>query len=271
MATAPNIKTALLCICWLVFFGQMVLATDKPDYQVSFDPAKGFKPAQNDLTEIFLQLAGSLEYYGSPEPYLRHMKAEHDRIEAKYRQQFGTVPKSFCPPYMDDSYLEKFSANWKLLSPKLGLEPLTKDIGNLMRDAINGTRGNGTMLVEIFNQHQANVYAAMAGKEKGEADFNALKGELTRRLELDKTTIHDEGYKIPQRDAVGFTTGIRGDINRLFDALDKGLKPPDAERIKAFVRSVCTDLGQMAHSELEAGIAERSLDRQAAAKKISAR
>ena len=35
-------------------------AAERPEYLQSFDPVKGFKPAQRDLTEIYLQLAGSL-------------------------------------------------------------------------------------------------------------------------------------------------------------------------------------------------------------------
>lgn len=149
-------------------------AADKPEYLASFDPAKGFKPAQNDLTEVFLQIAGSLEFFGSPEPYLRHIRTEHARIEAKYRQQFGTEPKHFCPAYMDDKYFDALADNWKLLAPKLGLDPLTKKTGHLMRDAINGTRGTGTMLVEIFNQHQARVYASMIGKGSAPSEIRCI-------------------------------------------------------------------------------------------------
>ena len=43
-------------------------AADKPQYLASFDPTKGFKPAHSDLTEVVLQIAGSLKAYGSPEP-----------------------------------------------------------------------------------------------------------------------------------------------------------------------------------------------------------
>ena len=49
-------------------------AAEPPVHSASFDPVKGFKPAQSDLTEVFLQIADSLEFYGGPEPYLRHMK-----------------------------------------------------------------------------------------------------------------------------------------------------------------------------------------------------
>jgi hypothetical protein len=122
------------------------------------------------------------------------------------------------------------------------------------------------MLVEIFNQHQAKVYAAMVGKGTEPADFDALKSDLIDRLEIGKAAIHDENYQIPQRDAVDFTIGIQGGFLRLFAALDAGLKPSDSERIKGFVKSVCLDVGRMAQSELQVAIAEHALDRQTAAR-----
>jgi len=157
-----------------------------PEYLQSFDPAKGFKPAQRDLTEVFLQLAGSLEAYGSPEPYLRHVASEHARIEALYRQKFGKDPKSYRPAYMTDEYIDRLAANWKLLAPKLGLEPFAKNVGNAMRDAILGTRGTGTIIVDIFNRHQTRVFDQMAGKANQGADFEALRLDLVNALNSTK-------------------------------------------------------------------------------------
>lgn len=250
--------------------GGMAATADKPEYLASFDPAKGFKPAQGDLTEIFLQIAGSLEYYGSPLPYLQHMKAEHERIEAKYRQRLGRESKAYWPPYMADDYFDRFAANWNALAPKLGLEALAKNTGNNMRDAILGTRGNGTVLVEIFNQHQAKVFDSLAGKSHETADFDALKTELTARLYLDKSVIHDEHFTMMQRDAVDFTIGIQGPITELFRKLDAKLNPADAAEIKAAVTSAFIDVGRAAQSELEAGIVETALDRQASTNQASA-
>ena len=237
-------------------------AADKPEYLASFDPAKGFKPAQSDLTEVFLQIAGSLEAYGTPEPYLRHMKAEHARIEAKYNERFHRPSKAYWPAYMTDEYFEQFAANWAQMAPKLGLEALAKNTGDGMRDAINGTRGNGTILVQIFNRHQQAVADALAGKTSEPADFDALKRELISRLEIDKTVIHDRHYGIMQRDAVGFTIGIRGPINDLFAKLDAKLRPADAAQIKAVVTSMFIDVGRVAQAELEGAIVETALDRQ---------
>src|ERR1700710_154064 len=96
--------STVFAYCALVAFH--VMATEPPEYLASFDPAKGFKPAQRDLTEIFLQIAGSLEANGSPEGYLRHVASEHTRIEALYREKFGKAPRSFRPGYMTDTYID---------------------------------------------------------------------------------------------------------------------------------------------------------------------
>ena len=102
----------------------------------SFDSAKGFKPAQRDLTEIYLQLAESLQVYGSPLPYLRHVKSEHDRINALYRKKYGREPVNYSPGRMTDEFLVRMSGNWDHFAPDLGLEPLSKKIGQLMVEAI---------------------------------------------------------------------------------------------------------------------------------------
>jgi hypothetical protein len=249
---------ALLLFC---VFGSVAMAADKPEYLASFDPAKGFKPAQSDLTEIFLQIAGSLEHYGSPEPYLRHMKAERERMEAKYRQRFDGASKAYWPVYVDDVYFERVGANWKLLEPKLKLESLAKNTGHLIRDAINRDRRNGgATLTGILNQHQARVRTAMIGKGIETADFDALKAELTLRLGLDKAVAHKENTSLAQSTALDCVNAVRADFARRFAALDAGLKPADAEHIKAVLSSLCTDVGRMAEAELETAIAEQALD-----------
>jgi hypothetical protein len=238
---------------------------DRPEYFASFDPAKGFKPAQENLTQVFLQIAGSLEQHGSAEPYLRHMAKEHGRIEALYLRKYGTASKSYRPAYMTDEYLNRLSANWNLLSPKLGLEAFAKEVGHGMRNAIKGTRGTGTIIVEIFNYHQSKVFNSMAGKGNGPADFETLKSQLISRLELDKPSVDEERYEIARRDAVSFALGIQGDTIKLFKRLDEGLKAADAERVKAALTSVFIDVGRMAQSELEAALAEWALTKSSTA------
>jgi hypothetical protein len=236
----------------------VALAASQPEYLSSFDPAKGFKPAQRDLTEIFLQIAGSLEQYGSPEPYLRHVASEHDRVEALYLKKGGKAARSFRPAYMTDQYIDKMCANWRALSPQLGLDPLAKDVGHMMRDAIKGTRGTGTIIVTICNEHQARVFDSLAGRG-GPADFDALKAQFVSQLELDKKAVDEERYEIARRDAISFALGIHGVTMKLFNTLDKSLKPADATKLRAAITGVFIDVGRMAQSELEVGIAEWAL------------
>ena len=254
-------KRLLPLFCALLVFAVGASAAEKPEYLDSFDPAKGFKPAQRDLTEIFLQLAASLEYYGSPEPYLRHVAAEHNRIEALYRQKYGREPKSYRPDYMTDEYINRLSANWKLLSPKLGLEPYAKDVGNTMRDAIKGTRGTGTIIVDIFNQHQTCVFDAVAGKGRKGGDFESLRSELVSRLELSKKHPEYEAYEVARRDAISFSLDIQGTTQKLFAKIDQGLKPDAAKAVKEVLTSVFLDTGMMAQSELKAAIAEWAISK----------
>ena len=260
-------KTPLAFVASLLACQAISFAAESPEYLQSFDAAKGFKPAQRDLTEIFLQIAGSLECYGSPEPYLRHMAKEHERIEGLYLRKNGKAPTSYRPAYMTAEYLNHFAANWNLLSPKLGLDSFAKEVGNTMRDAIKGTRGTGTIIVDIFNQHQARVFDAMGGKRNQSADFETLKSQLTTRLELDKKDVDEGRYEVARRDAVRSGIIIHGITMKLFTRLDQSLKPADAERVKTVLTSVFMDVGQMAQSELEAGIAEWAISRPSTAAK----
>jgi hypothetical protein len=256
-------KTLLFLAVGLLFFCPPVACcAERPEYLDSFDPAKGFKPAQRDLTEVFLQIAGSLEAYGSPEPYIRHVAKEHSRIEALYRQKFGKPPRSFRPDYMTDAYIDRLSANWNLLSPKIGLEPFAKEFGHTMRDAIKGTRGTGTLIVDIFNRHQDRVFREFTGKSKASSDFESLRLDLVRQLELDKVSVDDGRYELPRRDAIRCAIIIHGRTIKLFATLDRGLKPAAADTVKVVLKSVIMDTGTMAQSELEVGIAEWALKTQ---------
>jgi hypothetical protein len=258
MKTILALTTSLMLGC-----RTLVFANQPPEYLQSFDPQKGFKPAQKDLTEIYLQIAGSLEFYGSPAPYLRHMASEHTRIEAKYRQKYGKLPTSCRPENMTDEYIDLLSRFWQRLAPGLGLDSFAKEIGNTIRDGIRGTRGSGTMIVEIFNEHQNQALDAMAGKGSKPADFEALKAELTTRLELDKARVDDRNYSVPRRDAVRSAFIIRGITTRLYKRIDEALKPPDALRIKTALSAIFIDMGKMAESEFEIAIAEWAIDRAA--------
>lgn len=234
-------------------------AADKPEHLASYNPGKGFKSAQRDLSEVFLQLAGSLEAHGSPEPYLRHIAAEHNRIEALYRVKFRKNPQSYRPEQITDAYLDRFTNNWKVLAGQLPLEPWAKEFGHLMRDALLGTRGTGTIIVKILNHHQQSVLDAMSGKGERAADFESLRTQLVRELELDKKTVDEGKYEVARRDAVRCAIIIHGITTKLFGKIDADYKEEDAKRIKAFLVKTILNTAEAAHSELEAGISEWAL------------
>lgn len=142
-----NTRKSLIIRCFNgVFIGLTLLAlnslnlkADEPaPYTPYFNPAVGFKPAQRSLTQIFLQMAGSFEHFGTPEPYIRHVMAEHARIDAKYKLATGKGGSS-RPAYLTDEYIENLLAGWNKLAPVLNFESLCKLSGRNMRYAILGS------------------------------------------------------------------------------------------------------------------------------------
>lgn len=107
-------------------------------YAAYYNPDVGFKPAQRDFTKIFLQLAGSLEHHGTPELYIRHVMAEHERIEKKYKAATGKETTA-RPKYLTDQFVENLIGNWNKMNTGLKLETLSRDAGKNMRLAIMGT------------------------------------------------------------------------------------------------------------------------------------
>jgi hypothetical protein len=232
----------------------------KPPYLAFFNPANGFKPAQTNLTHIFLQLAGSLEHSGTPEGYLRHMQKEHARIAAKFSAKTGKPYQGRLPTHMTDAYVDKLIANWNLLSPKLKLDALAKDAGRCAREGIRGTRDTGTIAVEIFNQHQKIVADEMASGAPQKTGFEELRKRLEVDLEYNKKEISMVGYDGSRRDAISYALIFEGIQADLFDQIDKAIPPAKANQIKAAITGVFMDLGRMAQSELEIGIVEWALD-----------
>jgi hypothetical protein len=53
---------------------------------------------------------------------------------------------------------------------------------------------------------------------------------------------------------------------KLFKRLDEGLKPADSDRIKRVITGIILDAGEIAHSELRAGISEWAFGKLSAAK-----
>ena len=166
--------TAIFAIC---------VAMAAPAPLATAQNPNAFKPAQANLTEVFLQIAGSLEATGSPEAYLRHMQEEHLSIAAKYHAKTGHELKGIWPAYMTDAYVDQFIANWKLLVSKLHVDALAQDVGKCAREAIQGANKKGTVLIDIFNKHQDKVYKAMQGKVP-DTSFADLKAILARELEF---------------------------------------------------------------------------------------
>lgn len=235
--------------------------TEEPEYQQFYNPDKGFKPAQVNLTEIFLQLAGSLEHHGSPEPYLRHMQAEHKRVSALFEKKMGKPHQSRMPSYMTDAYVDRTIANWNSLSPKIGLDKFAREAGRCAREGIRGTRTTGTIAIDVFNEHQKTVVAAMkTGSMKG-ADFESLRARLIKELEFDKTQIDTLGYPVTRRDAVSYALIFRRVREQLYKKLDSALPSEKSGHVKDAVDGAFLDLGRLAQSELEIGILELFLNK----------
>lgn len=234
---------------------------EEAPYLAHYNPAKGFKPAQTNLTEIFLQIAGSLEATGSPESYLRHMQEEHRRVDKLFEEKRGKPHASRIPPHMTDAYIERFIRNWNTLSGPLGLDAFAKEIGRCMREGIMGTRLSGTLAVKIFNDHQDLVSAYMQGDSAKKVGFDDLKQRLETDLEFNKKTVSMVGYDLPRRDAVSYALVIEGKFEQMSEKIDSIAKPEKAAQIKKAIAGAFLDLGYMAESELEIGILESALKR----------
>ncbi|RYZ63152.1 MAG: hypothetical protein EOP09_18160, partial [Proteobacteria bacterium] len=111
---------------------------ERPQAVAYYNPELGFKPAQRDFTKIFLQLAGSLEHHSTPEPYIRHVMAEHRRIGEKYKAATGKHYNA-RPEYLTETFVENLLTNWKKLTPGLKLDELSQKAGRNMRLAIMGS------------------------------------------------------------------------------------------------------------------------------------
>lgn len=119
-------------------FNSEARAADPLPHGAYYRAEAGFKPAQRDFAKILLQLAGSLEYHGSPEPYIRHIMAEHSRIAGKYEAAIGKEA-TVRPDYLTDEFAERLIANWKKLTPGLKLDTLSHESGRNLRLAVMGT------------------------------------------------------------------------------------------------------------------------------------
>ena len=234
------------------------VAAQQPEYLRHFDPAKGFKPAQTNLTDIVLQIAGSMEATGSPEGYIRHMQAEHERISALYQAKSGKPHKSRMPSHMTAEYVNVAIKNWNTLSVPLELDAFAREIGRCVREGVKGTRLTGTLAVQIFNEHQAKVADQMRGTSSEKVGFAELRDRLAQELEYGRP-INTSGYVTTRRDAVSYASVIADRFERMSDRIKSVAKPEKAELLNGAVGNMFLDLGYLAQSELEIGILESAL------------
>ncbi|MFD0894728.1 hypothetical protein KBB96_05075 [Luteolibacter ambystomatis] len=127
-----------LASAFLALMPTTVIGDEALPYAEHFNPANGFKPAQRNLTAIFLQMAGSFEHYGTPANYLRHANAEAKRVEAAWLKAKGK-PAKFRPEYFTEEYIEKLITGWNQMERVLALESFTRTSGRQMRYAIIGS------------------------------------------------------------------------------------------------------------------------------------
>lgn len=210
-------------------------AAEWPENLDTFDPAKGFKPAQRDLTQIFLQLAGSLEYYGSPVPYLRHVAAEDTRVEKLYAKSQGKHT-SIRPEFLSDDALDQFSKNWNHLASKLQLDALGKQVGSSIRASLSVAQETSTPFGLLVEQEQKSVHNRVVGNGEGDQP-NAINQAIDKLGQETDSPFHS----------------VRERIDHICAALDKGLSKTDAERVKSFINDTLSNIGLAADSELEAG------------------
>ena len=146
-----------------------------------------FKPADTSLALVFQQMARSLEHYGTPVPYLRHILAEHERIEALYYKKKGKKPRSYKPDWLTESYIAKLEKNWAKLSPKLGLDGFARRSGKRINAAIDS---ENSFVIELCNAHQKQVFEKMVGRDKGNPNYATFRDELLARLKSDSVIDH---------------------------------------------------------------------------------
>jgi hypothetical protein len=200
------------------------LRADEPlPYAAYFNPDKGFKPAQRNFQQIFLQLAGSLEHSGSPEAYLKHVMAEHARIDAKYKKASGKATTS-RPAYFTDEYLAKLIKNWNEMAPTLALESLCRQSGRNMRYAIMGAWNMSldemVTLETKLTKEDAATYRAILEKDYfAKADFPMLDkfyqgpyDKLTEHAKSQLSVRTWRGTQTPEKRAESIRTGKGGTI-----------------------------------------------------------
>ena len=179
-ASNQSLRIVAFIFCAIIQFTSPARAAEDErlacaDY---FNPAQGFKPAQPNLTKIVLQMAGSLECHGTPEPYLRHVISEHKRIDALYKAATGKDGTN-RPAYLNDDYVEKLVRNWNQMARPLALDGFSKQSGRNMRYAILGSWNmttNELVAMETkLDENEKITYRRLLAKDYFErGDFGAM-------------------------------------------------------------------------------------------------
>jgi hypothetical protein len=250
-----KLLTVILC---LAFLGSAA-AQRQPEYLQAFDPAKGLKPAQTNLTNILLQIAGILEETGSVESYIRHIQAEDSRVARMYAAKTGKTGVGRMPAHMTADYVEKFIKNWNTLAPALKLDEFAKEIGRCTREGITGTRLSGTLAVQLCNEHQAKVAMVMRGESNQAAGFEELRQRLNQVLQFGNPNVELNSKDTATRDALSYASVIADRFERMSQRIDSLAKPEKAEVIKRAINGAFLDLLNLAQAELEIGILESAL------------
>lgn len=165
-------------------------AEDPASYAAYFDAEKSFRPAQTRLDLVLLQMAASFECLGTPEPYVRHVIAEHARIDAKCEKATGKTSSS-RPAYFTDDYAANLIRKWKQMAPILSLESLTRQSGANMRYALMGSWNMSVSelmaLESKLTATERRTYRVLLGKDYfTKADFGTI--EAFYKSSYDKLT-----------------------------------------------------------------------------------
>lgn len=128
----------------LVFLFCIVLgvAAGTPKYYEYYNPDEGFKFGAESFSEVYLQIAGSLEHHGSPEPYICWVFAEIKKSNPEV-----------LPDYFTDEYTEQLIDNWNKLEAPLQLDKLSREAGLYMRYALRSSVNGDDEEIVGFQSH----------------------------------------------------------------------------------------------------------------------
>lgn len=139
-----------------------------------------FQSSSPNLSEIYLQMARSIEATEHIGPYIHHVLSEHERVSRLYEAKLRKKLVPYLPAHITAEYVTNLLASWDNLSPKLNLPKMARKSGEAIRIAIDGEQDQGTSLRLIFNWHQRALHHDMSNGGKRDVGFAQLKDELIR-------------------------------------------------------------------------------------------